>query len=1462
MSSTNLGTKLFGAGRERLLSWLLCSLFLVSLLAVPAAQAQTATLSEIRIDQPGTDNDEYFELSGSPGASLDGLTYLVIGDGAGGSGVIEAVVDLTGSSIPASGFFVAAEATFTVGVADLTANLSFENSDNVTHMLVQGFSGSNGDDLDIDDDGVLDTTPWTTQMDCVALIETVGSGDRTYCGTTNGPDGTFVPGHSFLCPDGWRIGPFSPAGGDDTPGAPNPCQVSVMLSEIRIDQPGADNDEYFELTGSAGDSLDGLTYLVIGDGAGGSGVIEAVADLTGSVMPASGFFVASEATFTLGLGDLVTNLNFENSDNVTHMVVRDFTGANGDDLDTDDDGLLDVAPWSEAVDCIALIETVGSGDQTYCTNTVGPDGSFVPAHPFLCPDGWRIGDFNPAAGTDTPGAANDCAGDVGELVINEIDYDQAGTDRGEFIEIKNVGTTGADLGGVQLQLVNGNGGSVYNTIALPSITLAPGDYFVVCGDSAQVFGCDLDTSPNTNLVQNGAPDAVALVAAGTILDTVSYEGDTVAPFTEGSGVGLADFSSVDFSGISRFPDGVDTNVNNADLSPRCVTPGAANTADTSGCTNPAPPQLVINEVDYDQPGADSAEFVEILNAGDGAAELGGVTLDLVNGNGGAVYQSIALPALTLGSGDYFVVCKNATTVAECDLAAINSVQNGSPDAVALSFGGAIIDTVSYEGDVAAPYTEGSGAGLVDSGSSGQDFRGIGRFPDGTDTDVNNVDFANACITPGRANTSLTAGCTATAPLLEVFEIQGAGSTSPFVGQGIRTVDNAVTAVGVDGFFIQTPTARTDGNIDTSDGIFVFTAGAPGVSVGDQVDVTGTAVEFFAFTELGNASVTVTGAETVPAAVIFDANVPSPDPTAPSCAIEFECYEGMLVSITGGTVNGPNQRFGVDPVAEVHITASSVRALREPGVEFPGLSMPPIPTWDGNPEVFELDPDKLGLPNQIIPAGSSFDAVGVIGFEFGGYELWPSQLTVTAATLPGAVRPRGSDEVTVGSLNLFRLFDDVNDGGETVLSAADYARRLTKFSQYIRGVLDSPDILAVQEVEKLGVLQDLAALIATDDPTVVYTAHLVEGNDVGGIDVGFLTRDGFVVDAVTQLGATEILTFDGSLLHDRPPLLIEGRFPCECPAVVPGGGDSDSDADSGSDSDSDSDSGGGDPCIDPGSFELKVMAIHSRSLGGITSTTRGPRVRQKRLEQAQSIAQKVQDIQAADPDAKLVVIGDFNAYEFTDGFVDVTGQMKGDFDPLASLLSGPDLVDPNLTDQVLSLPAQERYSFVFRGNGQDLDHALTTASLDALVSGFEFGRGNADAAVDLINDATNPLRSSDHDGLVLYIVTDCDGDGVPDDQDLCAGTVIPEGVPTKGLKKDRFALVDLDGIFDTVDSDDDSDSESDSDSDSDEGPTSFTVEDTAGCSCEQIIEVLDLGGGHRKHGCSLGIMRRWVAAVNP
>lgn len=183
---------------------------------------------------------------------------------------------------------------------------------------------------------------------------------------------------------------------------------AVVINEIRIDQPSGDNDEYFELAGDNGESLDGLTYVVIGDGTGGSGVVETAADLTGSVIPADGHFLAAESTWTGTCGDtpdLTTTLNFENGDNVTHLLVTNFTGAVGDDLDVDEDGNLDDPPWDAVVDCVALLQSADSGDLTYCDTTVGPDGTYVPGHVFLCDGDWYIGAFDFCV-LDTPGMSN------------------------------------------------------------------------------------------------------------------------------------------------------------------------------------------------------------------------------------------------------------------------------------------------------------------------------------------------------------------------------------------------------------------------------------------------------------------------------------------------------------------------------------------------------------------------------------------------------------------------------------------------------------------------------------------------------------------------------------------------------------------------------------------------------------------------------------------------------------------------------------------------------------------------------------------------------------------------------------------------------------------------------------------------------------------------------------------------
>ena len=182
----------------------------------------------------------------------------------------------------------------------------------------------------------------------------------------------------------------------------------LQFNEIRISAASDDDvNNFFELIGSAGESLDGLSVLTI-SGEFEPGTIDFAFDLTGNSIPADGFFLASgDATFYGAATDFVTGSDFFGSPG-TFALVDGFTGAAGDDLDTDNDGTFDSTPWSSIVDTVSLVDGDGNADVSYGTPIVGPDGDFAPAHIFRDEDGggtFQIGLFGDSSG-DTPGVAN------------------------------------------------------------------------------------------------------------------------------------------------------------------------------------------------------------------------------------------------------------------------------------------------------------------------------------------------------------------------------------------------------------------------------------------------------------------------------------------------------------------------------------------------------------------------------------------------------------------------------------------------------------------------------------------------------------------------------------------------------------------------------------------------------------------------------------------------------------------------------------------------------------------------------------------------------------------------------------------------------------------------------------------------------------------------------------------------
>ncbi len=167
--------------------------------------------------------------------------------------------------------------------------------------------------------------------------------------------------------------------------------------------------------------------------------------------------------------------------------------------------------------------------------------------------------------------------------------------------------------------------------------------------------------------------------------------------------------------------------------------------------------IIINEIDYDQPRTDTAEFIELYNTGASPVSLNDYSIDLINQDPSAIYRSIDLSGFDIAGSGYFVICGDADQVANCDYSftATNGwFQNGKNDAVALYENITLLDSLSYEGLV-SPFTEGDVLAAEDNNT---ETLSLARIANGIDTNNNNLDFQQGCITPGSANIAGIGDC--------------------------------------------------------------------------------------------------------------------------------------------------------------------------------------------------------------------------------------------------------------------------------------------------------------------------------------------------------------------------------------------------------------------------------------------------------------------------------------------------------------------------------------------------------------------------------------------------------------------------------------------------------------------------------------------------------------------------------
>jgi hypothetical protein len=589
-------------------------------------------------------------------------------------------------------------------------------------------------------------------------------------------------------------------------------------------------------------------------------------------------------------------------------------------------------------------------------------------------------------------------------------------------------------------------------------------------------------------------------------------------------------------------------------------------------------------------------------------------------------------------------------------------------------------------------------------------------------------------------------------LTPIHDLQGTGNTSPFNGQ-IVTIEGIVTARRFNnGFFVQLPDAEADGDPATSEGLFVFTSSAPpaAAAVGNRVRITGTVQEFAPSTDPASPTETeivtptviaLSTANPLPAAVALSAT--NTDPAGP--IDQLERFEGMRVHVdslvvvapTQGTVNEANATastngvyFGVLPTVR--------RPFREPGVEvpdpLPAGSPCCVPRFDANPERIRVDSNGQATfgPNdttEVMTGAVVTNITGVLDYGSRTYTILPdfgSQGTASGLHGFTPVADSAPHQFTIGTANLERFFDTVNDPAtsDAVLTPAAYANRLIKVSHQIRDVMRAPDIVGVEEVENIGVLEAIANQVNADSgDTVHYVAYLFEGNDIGGIDDGLLVNTLRVtVRDARQEGLTatylDPLTGQPAILNDRPPTVLQATI------------HTDSDA----------------------PLDVTVIANHLRSLNGIDDPADGPRIRAKRLAQAEFLGTLIEGLQQQGGSEPIVAVGDFNAFEFSDGYVDVIGTIRGTPAPADQVVLSSTNV-PNTSAPLVDLieidSTPNRYSYSFNGSAQSLDHMLATQAAVQIFAGIQWGHSNADFPETLRADFSRPERLSDHDPVVAY-----------------------------------------------------------------------------------------------------------------
>ena len=774
--------------------------------------------------------------------------------------------------------------------------------------------------------------------------------------------------------------------------------------------------------------------------------------------------------------------------------------------------------------------------------------------------------------------------------------------------------------------------------------------------------------------------------------------------------------------------------------------------------------VVISQVYGGNGNTFASDYVELFNAGSTAVSLSGWSLQYASATGTGTFAGNGVTALNgmLQPGQYWLVKMATTTGPALPTADATGTINMSSSAgkvvlanvaTGLACNGSsaspcsaaqaaeIVDLVGYG---TANFAEGTAAPALTSSTA------LLRAANGcTDTNNNATDFTTGTPAPRNSASPIAAcngtsggggggGTPPTGTPAAIYQIQGSGSTSPFVGQ-LVTTQGVVTKLNSNGFFLQDLTG--DGNPLTSDGIFVFTGGTPTVAVGQLLQLTATVAEF----NTGAAANADTAAHTVteltgPTGITVNGTGYTIAPTVVQMPLAtqnaMEAYEGMLVTLRGPFTVQQNYflgRYGELTLGTGGRLQTPTNLFR-PGTQAQALNTDNIRrtvVLDDGSTVQNPNPTPYIAADNTVRAGDTVAQItGVVDYGLttssdadpGAYKIHPTTpVTFTRANPRTTAADFVGGNVRVGSANIENFFTTLDDGTNKcppsntaddcrgANSPLEFTRQRTKIVEELVGL--NADVIALMELQNNGsvAIQNLVdALNARLGGT--FYARVPDAATGGGTDaikVGMIYKP-------AKLSLVGAALSDTAPINNRAPMaqtfqlangekfnLIGNHLKSkDCGDSTPGAGDADQ--------------------------------------GDLQGCFNGTRVRQ--ADELRAFAARVQSTSGV---TDTLLVGDFNSY--------------AQEDPIADLTSN------GFVDQIGRFNAFG-YSYVFNGASGRLDQAIANNTLSAKVSGALEWHINADEPLVIDYNlefkqpacptcdpdyyTPTPYRASDHDPIVV------------------------------------------------------------------------------------------------------------------